>query len=125
MQPSRYAFALDMHTSQSQICLVATQGDTNREFIISLSDGGKPFTVPKESTTVHLLIDRPTGTTIEEITPVISNDGSYVTYKFTQDTCLVDGMHDCQLVFYDEEENELWSPCFSYYVNPKKKQVTT
>lgn len=126
MKASRYIFSLDLHEAQSQICLVATEGDTNRELVISLSDGGEPYSIDKEDvekTSVDLLIERPNGETIVEKSPILSEDGSTVTYRFTGETCAFEGMHDCQLVFYGEEGSDqvLWSPRFNLYVNKKKQ----
>ena len=127
MKASRYIFSLDLHEAQSQICLVATEGDTNREFVISLADGGEPYSIDKEDiakTSVQLLIERPNHDTITEVTRLLSEDGSTVTYRFTRETCAVEGMHDCQLVFYGEGDQELWAPRFNLYVNKKKQALT-
>ena len=126
MQTSKYQFALDLHDAQSQICLMATQGDTKRQFVISLSDGGEPYSVEGVSA-VHLLIERPDKTTIVEKNPKLSEDGATVTYNFTEFTCVAEGLHECQLIFYGDADNveELWSPCFSLYVNKKKRVPMT
>ena len=126
MQTSKYQFALDLHDVQSQICLMATEGDTKRQFVISLSDGGESYSV-KDVHAVHLLIERPDKATIVETNPVLSADGETVTYDFTERTCTMEGLHECQIIFYgdDDETEELWSPCFSLYVNKKKRGRTT
>lgn len=136
MQTSKYQFALDLHDTQSQICLMATQGDTGREFVISFSDGGEPYSL-KGVHTVQLFIQRPNMTVLEwgdengGANPrlVVEEDGSVsqVIYKFTPDTCKEYGLHDCQLVFYgdDAKTEEIWSPCFSLFVNKKKRALMT
>lgn len=130
MQTSKYQFALDLQETQSQICLMATQGDTGREFVISFSDGGKPYKLEGVHT-VMLLIQRPNKTVVawgdEEgaANPVLTEDGAQVIYKFTPDTCVEEGLHECQLVFYGDEEKTdvLWSPSFSLYVSKKKTDL--
>lgn len=126
MKASKYQFALDLHEAQSQICLMATQGDTNRQFVISLSDGGESYSV-EGVRAVHLLIERPDKTTIVETNPRLSDEHDTVIYDFTSVTCYDEGLHDCQLIFYGDggEDEVLWSPCFSLYVNKKKRDLTT
>lgn len=128
MKSSKYIFTLDLQAQQSQMCLIATIGDTNREMVINFSDGGVPFELEGTEVAV-LLIDRPNHTTYEKA--CLLNDNNNVTFKFDReiygDGEGLEGIYDCQLVIYDSEEhkNELWSPSFSILVGSKKKRPMT
>ena len=129
MRASRYNFTLDIQSAQSQICLAAVQGDTLRELYINFSDGGDPF-VLDEGTTARLIIERPTGTTIDEGCAVVDG-GAAVLYRFTSATCAVEGLHNCQLLLIvpdgdDDDTNnpQLHSPLFSMNVAKKKIILT-
>ena len=122
MRASKYMFTLDVQREQSQICLAAMQGDTNRMLCISFSDGGIPL-VLDEGTTATIFIERPTGSIIESFCDV-SEGGANVVYPFTETTCAVDGLHRCLLILYDSEGRQLHSPWFTMHV-AKKKIVQT
>lgn len=129
MRASRYSFTLDVQSAQSQICLAAIQGDTYREFYINFSDGGDPF-VLEENTTASLIIERPDGISIEGLCDVVDG-GAAVLYRFTKETCAVDGLHNCQLLLTvpdddDDDSNnpQLHSPLFSMHVAKKKILLT-
>ena len=129
MRASRYNFTLDVQSAQSQICLAAVQGDTFREFYITFSDGGDPFEL-EAGTTARLIIERPTGTVLDEGCDVVDN-GTAVLYRFSKETCSVDGLHNCQLLLIapDEDDDDsnnpqLHSPLFSMHVAKKKTILT-
>jgi hypothetical protein len=130
MQKSRYSFVLDLQSTESQICLIAAEGDTNRELAISFSDGGVPFNLSGNETVV-IFIEGPAGT--HKAACTVENGGAY--YKFDKYTCPIEGFHKCQLFIFegkvDEnyellvEGDELWSPQFGLFVGPKKKRMMT
>lgn len=128
MKSSKYIFTLDLQAQQSQMCLIATIGDTNREMVINFSDGGVPFELEGTEVAV-LLIDRPNHTTYEKA--CLLDENKNVKFKFDRDIYGdgegLEGVYDCQLVIYDNEEhdNELWSPSFSILVGSKKKRPMT
>lgn len=129
MKASRYQFALDMHEVQSQVCLMATEGDTMRELVINLCEGGEPFAA-EGVTSLQMLIEGPDKVVVTEfgeLNPSLSEDGTQVLYKFTKDTCPHEGLYDCKIVFYgDREQDEvLWTPCFSIFAGKKKQGLTT
>lgn len=129
MKASRYQFALDMHEVQSQVCLMATEGDTMREFVINLCEGGEPF-VAEGVTSLQMLIEGPDKSVRTEFgdgNPHLSDDGSQVIYRFTSQTCPNEGLYECKIVFYgDAEKTEvLWTPCFSIFAGKKKQGLTT
>ena len=129
MKASRYQFALDMHDVQSQVCLMATEGDTMREFVINLCEGGEAFTA-EGVTSLQMLIEGPDRKVRAEFgdnNPRLSEDCSQVIYRFTNDTCPNEGLYECKIVFYgDAAQNEvLWTPCFSIFAGKKKQDRMT
>lgn len=117
MSPSKYIFTLDLRTVQSQMSLPVTQGDTNRMLVISFSDGGKPFLLGSGATAL-LSIVRPTGTSVQEYC-LVEDDGARVVYNFSQYTCAVSGLHNCQIVLYNSEGKQIASPKFAIKASPK------
>lgn len=118
MRASQYKFTLDVQSTQSQICLAATQGDTNREFYISFSDGGVPLAIEGlQSATI--IFERPDEDVVEDFCDVV-NDGANVLYQFKAGTCEVAGLHSCYLLLLDANGKQLYSPLFSMNVAKKK-----
>ena len=122
MRASQYKFTLDVQSVQSQICLAATQEDTNREFYISFSDGGVPLTI-EGLASATIVFERPDGDLVEDYCDVV-NDGANVVYAFKTGTCEVEGLHSCQLYLLDTEGKALHSPLFSMNVAKKKIILT-
>lgn len=118
MNSSAYRFTLDLHSTQSQVSLPVTLGDTARVFYISFSDGGRPYTVA-DGCLAMISIKRPTGTFLEEFCAIESN--TTVKYDFEQNgnTAVVEGVHDCSITLYNEEGRELASPSFTMMVSEK------
>lgn len=114
MQRSRYSFVLDLQSTETQIYLVASQGDTNREFNITFSDGGVPFSLD-ESDKVEIHIEG-AGRTFAD--PCKVEKGG-VSYPFTEATCALEGLHKCQLDLEGKSGN-ITSPSFALFVGPKK-----
>lgn len=118
MRASQYIFTLDVQSVQSQICLAATQGDTNREFYISFSDGGVPLAI-EGLQTATIIFERPDEDVVEDFCTVV-NGGANVKYEFKTGTCEVAGLHNCQLLLIDANGKQLYSPSFSMNVAKKK-----
>lgn len=118
MNSSTYRFILDLHSTQSQISLPVTLGDTARVLEISLSDGGLPYII-ETGALAKLEIKRPTGTYLEEFCPIERN--TTIRYPFTQNqnTAAVAGVHDCAIILYDAEGNKIGSPRFSMVVSER------
>ena len=118
MRASQYKFTLDVQSTQSQVCLAATEGDTNREFYISFSDGGVPLAIEGlQSATI--IFERPDGDLVEDYCDVL-NDGANVLYPFKTGTCEAAGINNCQLLLIDANGKQLYSPSFSLNVAKKK-----
>lgn len=118
MNSSNYRFMLDLHSTQSQISLPATRGDTARVWYISFSDGGAPYIIG-DGILAKLEIKRPTGTHLEAFCAIEKN--TTVKYDFSQDehTAAVEGVHDCAIILYDRDGREIASPRFTMVVNER------
>ena len=118
MNSSTYRFVLDLHTAQSQISLPVLRGDTGRSFRISLSDGCNPYVI-EDGCLAKLYIKRPTGTRIEEFCAIENN--STIVYNFSQNeyTCIVEGIHNCEVALYDLDGEKIASPRFTMVVSDR------
>ena len=112
MNSSTYRFILDLHSTQSQISLPVSVGDTARVLKISLSDGGQPYIIETGLSAV-LKIKRPSGTPFFEYCVIENN--TTIKYEFSQNenTVVEEGVHDCQLVIGDMVGNTIAAPRFS------------
>lgn len=121
MNSSNFRFVLDLHSTQSQVSIPVTKGDTARKWYISLSDGGLPYII-EDGCLAKIEIKRPTGTFLEAFCPIEKN--TTVKYDFSQNeitvnTAAVDGVHDCSVTIYDAEGNKIGSPRFSMVVSDR------
>lgn len=118
MNPSSYRFTLDLHSTQSQISLPVTLGDTARVFYISLADGGLPYIIA-DGCLAMLSVKRPSGTHLEAFCAIESN--TTIKYDFEQNpnTAVEDGIHDCSLTLYNAEGREISSPRFTMIVSSR------
>ena len=118
MHTSKFRFTLDLQTTQSQVSIPITLGDTARTWYISFSDGSLPFALA-DGCLAKLEIKRPTGTFLEEFCPI--ENGTTVCYSFSQNTntAAVEGLHECAVILYDSEENVIGSPRFTMIVTDR------
>ncbi|MBO7250859.1 MAG: hypothetical protein J6V42_06255 [Clostridia bacterium] len=115
MSSSKYIFTLDLHSRVSQISLPCTVGDTDRSLVISFSDGGRAYQLP-EGAWAMISIKRPSGTPVQV---ACHADATQVTYEFDKHTCVMAGIHDCQIALYNVEGKRIASPGFTLDVAPK------
>jgi len=115
MHTSKFRFTLDLQTTQSQVSIPITLGDTGRTWYISFSDGSLPFALA-DGCLAKLEIKRPTGTFLEEFCPI--ENGTTVKYAFSQNenTAAVEGLHDCAVILYNTEGEMIGSPRFTMIV---------
>lgn len=116
---SKHRFTLEIQAAHSQIAIPCMVGDTGKTLYISLTDGGKPYTVP-ENTLAMLTIHRPTGTFLQAFCPIINR--TTVMYDFLQNinTAAVSGIHDCELTLYGATTGSVLSTSwFTLVVNEK------
>lgn len=121
MNSSKFRFMLDLHTSQSQVSIPITRGDTARAFYISLADGGLPYVIA-DGCFAKISIKRPGGTTLEFFC-VIENHSTIV-YDFNTDeqtrlTAQEEGIHQCQIELYDADDGVIGTPRFTMVVSER------
>lgn len=121
MNSSNFRFMLDLHSTQSQVSIPVTLGDTARVWYISLADGGVPYII-EDGCLAKIEIKRPTGTFIEAFCAIEKN--TTIKYDFSQDeitrnTAIVGGVHDCSVTLYDAEGDKIGSPRFTMVVSDR------
>lgn len=122
MNSSNYRFTLDLHSTQSQVSIPASVGDTSRTLYISLSDGGSPYFI-EDGKLAMLSIKRPTGTSLNEFCIIEGN--AYIKYPFSENTCAVEGIHDCQITLYDAAGTVVATPRFTMVVSDRVMNTDT
>lgn len=118
MNSSNYRFMLDLHSTQSQISLPVTLGDTARTFLISFADGGLPYII-EDGCLAKLEIKRPTGTFIEAFCAIEKNTTIKYAFEQNENTAAVEGVHDCSVILYDAEGKQIGSPRFTMVVSDR------
>lgn len=123
MNSSIYRFMLDLHSTQSQISLPVTLGDTAREFHISLADGGLPYIIA-DGCLARITIKRPTSTPeqpsfLEAFCAIEGNTTIKYDFEQNKNTAAVEGIHDCSIDLYDAEGKNIGSPRFTMIVSDR------
>jgi hypothetical protein len=129
MRASRYNFTLDLQSQESQVCIIATLEDTNRELNISFSDGGEPIELEGDEA-VMLYIDRPDGTAYESAESVdkfvVKDENSryYVKIPFKAEMFTTTGVYKFKLKIIEANDVKIhvWSPEFAMIVGEKKNK---
>ena len=116
MSSSNYRFTLNVQEEQSQVSLPVRLGDTNRSLYISISDGGKPFTIENGSSAVFVG-KKADETTIT--TSCIIEGNSVVRYDFTKQTASCPGIVDCEIRLYNKDGKLIASPRFIMVVDER------
>ena len=115
MNYSTNRFTLDLQSSVSQISIPIPLGDTARVFEISLSDGGRPYTI-EDGCLALVSIKDPNGNIRQHYCPITNN--TTVVYKFSEhkNTAVFEGLHNCDVTIYTPEETSVASAKFSMVV---------
>lgn len=118
MNSSKFRFTLDLHSIQSQYSIPAMLGDTYITLLMSISDGGVPYTIA-DGCLAKLSIKRPSGSHLEEFCKVSNNAIIEYPFKQNENTCAEAGIHFCDVTLYSPEGEELGSPRFIMVVSEK------
>lgn len=113
---SVFSFSLDLNETQSQIAIPVVKGDTGRTFLISLREGTKPSPLA-EGTRVVFTGQKPDGNVLLTDCAIINQ--LEARYDFNEQTASVEGLVDCQLRIYDENEKLIGSPRFCIVVDER------
>lgn len=108
-----YPFTLELQKTLSQISIPVTLRDTNRRFLISLTNGGKPYTITNGC--------RAAFTGVKADGKILYNDcvildNTVIQYDFTEQTTSAPGRIDCQIKLYGEDGAILAAPRFTMVV---------
>lgn len=118
MNSSKFRITLDLHSVQSQHSIPAMLGDTYITLLMSISDGGVPYTIA-DGCLAKLSIKRPSGSHLEEFCKVSNNAIIEYPFKQNENTCAEVGIHFCDVTLYSPEGEELGSPRFIMVVSEK------
>lgn len=113
MNYSSYPFTLDIHGGVSQISFPVSLHDTARTLLISLTDGGKPYTIADGCRAVISAV-KADGTHL--LNDCITVGNKIIRYDFTPQTAAAVGKVDCEVRLYGEDGNLVTSPRFTIVV---------
>ena len=108
-----FPFTLELQKTLSQISIPVTVGDTKRQFLISLTNGGKPYQITDGCRAAF------TGTKADGkilYNDCVVLDNTAIRYDFTEQTTSAPGRIDCQLKLYGEDGEIIAAPRFTMVV---------
>jgi hypothetical protein len=91
-------------------------GDTGRTLRINLSDGSNPYFIA-DGCLAKISIKRPRVTRLEDFCTIEGN--TTIVYPFSENTCALEGIHDCDVTLYGSDGNVITSPRFTMVVNER------
>ena len=113
MNHSVFRMTLDIHDAASQTAVVIKNEDTVRRLSITLSDGGRPYTISDECTAVFTA-EKPDGHIVFNDCEI---DGNTIHYNITPQTTAVVGVVPCEIRLYGANDALLTSPQFTLVVS--------
>lgn len=107
---------LDIRNIENQLSFAVKQNDTARRIIISLTDGGKPYTIERGSYAVF------SGETSghKYISEGCQIAGNEIIYDFTPATAATVGCVECDVTLFGSTGEVIASPCFTMNVYESK-----
>ena len=115
MNESFYRITLDIKSIQSQISLPIKQGDTSRGIYISLTDGGKPYTIAHGCFPVFKG-EKSDGTEVGNNCYIENNR---IVYPITEQTVASPGIVECEVSLYNSTGGLITSPRFTLIVDSR------
>ena len=112
--------SLDIQKTGTQVFLSAIRGDTKRHIVISLVDGGVPYSVDGISEAIFTGV-KADGNFLYNDCDIgkycdISNDSNTIVYKFTEQTTAASGIVNCQIKLIGEDGGIISTPTFAIIV---------
>ena len=108
-----YRFSLDIHKTQSQVSISASQYSTDIRLIIRLMERGIPYEIEEGCFAVFSAI-KPDGNPLYNDCMIENNT---IIYDFTEQTTPVNGIIPCQIHLYGADGRPLLSPRFQTVVH--------
>ncbi len=118
MNNSIYKFSLDVHETASQVVIELKQNDTAREFLISLTENGRPYIITDNCYAVFTA-KKADGKKIYHDCVI---DGNVIHYVTKPQTTSAVGEALCEIQLYGEDDSLLTSPSFIMLVHKKVYQ---
>lgn len=112
MEDSIFRFTLDVHKTQSQVSISASQYNTKRRLIIRLSDRGIPYQIGNGCFAIFSAT-KPDGNPLYNDCKI---KGNTIIYDFTKQTTAEKGIISCQIQLFDVDGRLLTSPRFQLVV---------
>ena len=117
MNYSTYRFTLDLQKHQSQQSIAVFRGDTAVQLLISLTDGGKPYTIKEGNYAVFYgkrADDEPLVHSCK-----LNETRSEIIYEFQDTTSFVEGIVNCQCRLYGTDQKLITAPRFTIVVDER------
>ncbi len=115
MHYSTFKFALDLQVVQSQVSIPVKFGDTAVRLIITLTDGGVPFTLTEGFLAVLSGVKSDGNKLFNNC--MIDLKNSAIIYDFTEQTTTSEGITQCEIILYNPEGKVLGTPRFIMLVD--------
>lgn len=104
--------SLDIHNIASQLTLAVKKGDTARGLIITLTENGKIYNIPKECYATFSA-KKSDDTFVSTGCQIKDNK---IIYDFTPQLTKVPGRVDCEASLFSKDDAQITSPLFTLYV---------
>lgn len=114
MNSTTHKITLDLHTMGSQVFIPVLRGDTNRKIAITLTDGGRPFTITEECRAYFSAIKEDGNYIYNDAE--ISIEDNCIIYKLTAQTSACAGIVVCQVKLVNKDGEIISTPTFSLTV---------
>lgn len=115
MNCTDYRISLDIFKTASQATLPVKQYDTAYRLCITITANGSPYIIT-EGCRALFTAKKPDGNFIDNKC-IIENNTIY--YELTKQTTAAIGMVECEIVLYDENDEQLATPHFNILVDAK------
>ena len=112
MNDSQYRIALDVHSADAQVQLVARRGETGRAIRVNLTERGRPYTIAPGCIAEFAAV-LPDGTLLKNACGIA---GNVILYKLTARTTALSGVLECEIRLMDASNELLISPRFTVAV---------
>lgn len=106
--------SLDIQKTGTQVFLSAIRGDTKRHIVISLVDGGVPYSVDGISEAIFTGVKADGNFLYNDC--AIDRDSNTIVYKYTEQTTAASGVVNCQIKLIGEDGGIISTPTFGIIV---------